>query len=181
MANLVGTLVTRRYLIAVRFLRAYSGSRHREWQATVPRVTTRETSVLDNLGVPITIVGRLLLALMFILSGFDKLIHIEGNTAYMASGGLPALPALTVAVGLVELIGGLAVATGFQARWAALALALFTLVASFIYHRYWSLPADQQMIQQLLFMKNMAVAGGLFLLAALGPGPGSAGSRGSGR
>ena len=96
MANLVGTLVTRRYLIAVRFLRAYSGSRHREWQATVPRVTTRETSVLDNLRVPITIVGRLLLALMFILSGFDKLIHIEGNTSYMASGGLPALPALAL-------------------------------------------------------------------------------------
>ncbi len=133
--------------------------------------------MLDNLRVPMTILGRVLLALMFILSGFDKLIHVEGNTAYMASGGLPALSALTVAVGLVELIGGLAVATGFQARWAALALALFTLVASFIYHRYWSLPADQQMVPQLLFMKNMAVAGGMFLVAALGPGPASLGSK----
>jgi len=133
--------------------------------------------VIDHLRGPITIVGRFLLALMFILSGFDKLIHIEGNTAYMASGGLPAISALTVAVGLVELVGGLAVATGFQARWAALALALFTLVASFIYHRYWSLPADQQMVQQLLFLKNMAVAGGMFLVAALGPGPGSIGSK----
>ena len=133
--------------------------------------------MIDTVRVPITIVGRVLLALMFILSGFDKLIHIEGNTAYMASGGLPAVSAITVAVGLVELFGGLAVATGFQARWAALALALFTLVASFIYHRYWSLPADQQMIQQLLFMKNMAVAGGMFLVAALGPGPGSIGSK----
>ena len=133
--------------------------------------------MIDHLRGPITIVGRFLLALMFILSGFDKLIHIEGNTAYMASGGLPAISALTVAVGLVELVGGLAVATGFQARWAALALALFTLVASFIYHRYWSLPADQQMVQQLLFLKNMAVAGGMFLVAALGPGPGSIGSK----
>jgi putative oxidoreductase len=133
--------------------------------------------MLDSFKMPLTIVGRVLLALMFILSGPDKLMHVAANTAYMASGGLPALPALTVVVGLIELLGGLAVATGFYARWAGLVLGLFTLVASFIYHRYWSVPADQQMVTQLLFMKNMAVAGGMFLLAALGPGPGSIGRK----
>jgi putative oxidoreductase len=134
--------------------------------------------MLDTLKMPLTVAGRVLLALMFILSGVDKLMHIEGNTAFMASGGLPAWSVLTVVVGLVELIGGLAVATGFHARWAALVLALFTLAASFIYHGYWSLPADQQMVPQLLFMKNIAVAGGMLVVAALGPGPGSLGSRG---
>lgn len=134
--------------------------------------------MLDSFKLPLTVVGRVLLALMFILSGVDKLMHIDGNTAFMASGGLPAWPVLTVLVGLIELIGGLAVATGFHARWAALALALFTLAASLLYHRYWSLPADQQMVQQLLFMKNIAVAGGMLVLSALGPGPASAGSRG---
>lgn len=133
--------------------------------------------MLDSLKTPLTVAGRVLLGLMFILSGLDKFMHVEGNTAYMASGGLPALPALTLLVAAIELGGGLAIATGFLARWAALALAVFTLVASFIYHRYWSLPADQQFLQQLLFMKNLSVAGGMFVLAALGPGPGSLGKR----
>lgn len=134
--------------------------------------------MLDNFKVPLVLVGRVFLALMFILSGVDKLMQIEGNTAYMASGGLPAWSPLTVLVGLIELLGGLAVATGFQARWAALVLALFTLGASLIYHRYWSLPADQQMVQQLLFMKNIAVAGGMLVVASLGPGLASLGNRG---
>ena len=133
--------------------------------------------MLDSLRTPLTVAGRILLALMFVLSGYDKLVHTEGNTAFMASGGLPAWPALTMLVGLVELVGGLAVATGFLARWGALALAAFTLVASFIYHHFWSASADQQMVQQLLFMKNMAVVGGMLVLAALGPGPGSLGKR----
>lgn len=71
---------------------------------------------------------------MFVLSGVDKLLHIEGATAFIASGGLPAFSVLTVVVGLVELLGGLAVATGFYARWVALVLGLFTLAASLIYH-----------------------------------------------
>lgn len=137
--------------------------------------------MLDGLKLPMVVAGRVLLALMFILAGVDKLMHIEGNTAFMASGGLPAWSALTVLVGLIELIGGLAVATGFHARWAALALALFTLAASLIYHRYWSLPAEQQMVQQLLFMKNLAVAGGMLVVAALGPGPASLGGQGGTR
>ncbi|MBS0512810.1 MAG: DoxX family protein [Proteobacteria bacterium] len=131
--------------------------------------------MLDSLRTPLTVVGRILLALMFVLAGIGKLTNSGGTAAYMGSAGLPALPALAVLVGLIELLGGLAIATGFMARWAALALAAFTLVASFIFHRYWSLPADQQMMQQLLFLKNMAVAGGMLVVAALGPGRGSLG------
>lgn len=131
--------------------------------------------MLDSLKTPLTVAGRILLALMFVLAGVGKLTNIGGTAAYMGSAGLPALPALAVLVGLIELLGGLAVATGFMGRWAALALAAFTLVASFVFHRYWSLPADQQMMQQLLFMKNMAVTGGMLVLAALGPGPASLG------
>jgi len=133
--------------------------------------------MLDSLRTPMTVVGRILLALMFVLAGFGKLTNIGGTAAYMGSAGLPALPALAVLVGLIELLGGLAVASGFLARWAALGLAVFTVVASLMFHRYWSLPADQQMMQQLLFLKNMAAAGGLFVLAALGPGPASLGGK----
>ena len=65
-------------------------------------------------------------------------------------------------------VGGMLV--GFGARPAALVLALFTLVASYFFHGYWRLPADQQFVQQLMFFKNVAVAGGLLLLAAWGAG-----------
>lgn len=127
--------------------------------------------MLDSLRTPLTVAGRILLSLMFVLAGIGKLMDPSGTATYMGSAGLPALPALAVLTGLVEVLGGLAVATGFMGRWAALVLALFTLVASFIFHRYWSLPADQQMLQQLMFLKNMAVTGGMLVLAALGPGP----------
>jgi len=64
----------------------------------------------------------------------------------------------------------LALIAGFGTRWAALALAVFTLVASFFFHAFWSVPADHQFMQQLLFFKNIAVTGGLLTLAAWGAG-----------
>ncbi len=133
--------------------------------------------MLDSFKSPLVLVGRIMLALMFVLSGFDKLIHVSATAGYIASVGLPMPAVLTVLSGLLELIGGLAIMTGFWARWAALALGFFTLVASVLFHPYWSVPADQQMVTQLLFMKNISVVGGMFILAALGPGPASMGSK----
>lgn len=81
------------------------------------------------------------------------------------------MPTVAVAVGLlIELLGGLALLFGFGTRIAALALAVFTLAASFFFHAYWALPADQQMMQQLLFFRNVAVTGGLLAFAAFGAG-----------
>lgn len=117
-----------------------------------------------------SLLGRILLALMFVLAGPGKITGAEGTAAFMASAGLPASPPLAMLVGAFELLAGLALIVGFKARWAALALALFTLAASFLFHGYWAKPPEQQMVQQLLFMKNIAVSGGLLLLAAFGPG-----------
>lgn len=119
----------------------------------------------------ITLVGRLLLALMFILAGFGKLADVSGTAAYIASAGLPFPTLLAVAVGLVELLGGVALVAGLAVRWFGLALAVFTMMASVIFHAYWAAPADQAFIVQLLFMKNLSVAGGLLLISALGAGP----------
>lgn len=84
--------------------------------------------------------------------------------------GMP-MPTVSVGIGLlIELLGGLALLAGFGTRFAALALAVFTLVASFIFHGYWAVPADQQMVQQLMFFKNIAVTGGLLAFAAFGAG-----------
>ena len=110
------------------------------------------------------------MAWLFIPAGFGKIAGYSGSVAYAASAGLP-LPEVGVAVGLaIELLGGIMLLVGFMTRPAALLLALFTLVASFFFHAYWSLPADQAMMQQLLFNKNMAIVGGLLAFAAFGPG-----------
>jgi putative oxidoreductase len=117
------------------------------------------------------LIGRVLLALMFVLAGFGKLFGgLEGTAGYIASMGLPMPTVLAAGAGVLELGAGLLLIIGWQARWAALALALFTLVASFIFHAYWSLPADQQMMQQLMFMKNLSVVGGLLCVFAFGAG-----------
>jgi putative oxidoreductase len=119
----------------------------------------------------VSVVGRLLLALMFILSGFGKLGNIDGIATFIASGGLPAPTFLAVAVGALELFGGLALVAGYQVRLTGLALGLFTVAASVVFHAWWSAPADQQYVTQLLFMKNISVAGGMLLISALGAGP----------
>ena len=127
--------------------------------------------MIDSFKTPLVVTGRVLLALMFILAGFSKLGNLEGTAGYIASGGLPLASVLAVVVGLLELLGGLAIAAGFHARWAALALGLFTLAATLLFHQFWAVPAGQAMVQQLMFMKNLSVAGGLFIVAALGAGP----------
>jgi len=133
--------------------------------------------MIDSFKTPLIVVGRVLLALMFILSGFGKLADVGGTAGYIASAGLPMASALAVIVGLLELFGGIAIAIGFQARWAALALGLFTLAASVLFHKFWAAAPDQAFVQQLLFMKNLSVAGGLFIVAALGAGPVSVDAR----
>ena len=126
--------------------------------------------MLDSLKNPLSLLGRLLMAWMFLPAGIGKITGFAGTVAYSASVGLP-MPQVGSAVALVvEIVGGLALILGFGTRWAALALALFTLVASFFFHNYWALPVDKQMIPSLLFMKNMAIVGGLLTLAAWGAG-----------
>lgn len=115
--------------------------------------------------------GRLLLALMFALSGAAKLANIQGTVGYMASANLPAWPALAFATGLFEVVAALALAVGWKARWAALGLAVFTLLASVLFHNYWALPPAHQMMQQLMFMKNLSIVGGMLVIAAFGAGP----------
>jgi len=110
-----------------------------------------------------TLAARVLLAAMFIVDGFGKLGDVAGFTGYMTSAGVPALLAWPVI--LLEILGGLALIAGFQTRVTALALAGFTLMAAVLYHLQ---PADQ--MQMVMFFKNLAVAGGLVLLAESGAG-----------
>lgn len=125
---------------------------------------------MNALQNPLALIGRILLAVLFVPAGFGKIAGFSGTVGYATAMGLP-LPTVGVAIALViELFGGLALLIGYRARLAAIALAVFTLVASVFFHAYWAVPAEQQMVQQLLFFKNIAVVGGLLAIAAFGAG-----------
>lgn len=117
-----------------------------------------------------TLVGRALLALLFIPAGWGKIAGFAGVTGYIASKGVP-LPEVAAALAIaVELGLGLLLLVGWQARWAALGLAVFVIVITPIFHNFWAMPEAQQMMQKQAFFKNMAVAGGLLVVAAFGAG-----------
>lgn len=106
--------------------------------------------------------ARVLLALIFIVAGVGKLGDVQGFSGYLASGGLPAFLAWPAV--LFEIIAGLSLAVGFMTRPVALALAAFSIVTAFLYH----LPVNE--MQQVMFLKNLAMTGGYLLLVAHGAG-----------
>ncbi|TIV48231.1 MAG: DoxX family protein, partial [Mesorhizobium sp.] len=101
------------------------------------------------------LLGRILLAVIFLLSGFGKLTAISGTAAYFGALGLPVPTVTAVLVGLIELLGGLAVLIGFQTRIVAWVLAIFTIATGLVAHTGW---ADQ--MQMIQFLKNLAITGG---------------------
>jgi putative oxidoreductase len=106
----------------------------------------------------IQLIGRIMLALIFILAGVGKIQDPAGTVGYMASVGLPAI--LLWPTIALEVIGGICVAIGFQTRIAAFALAIFSIAAAVIFHRNFG---DE--MQMIMFLKNIGLAGGLLLLA----------------
>ena len=127
--------------------------------------------MLNSLQTPLSLIGRVLIALLFIPAGFSKIGGFAGTVGYIASKGVP-LPEVAAAIAIaVELGLGLLLLVGLQTRWAALGIALFTVVITFIFHNFWAMPAEMVMMQQQAFFKNIAVVGGLLTIAAWGAGP----------
>lgn len=125
---------------------------------------------MNTLQNPLALIGRILLAILFVPAGFGKIAGFAGTVAYANSVGMPMATVGVAAALVIELFGGLALLIGYRTRIAALLLALFTLVASFFFHNYWAMPADAQMMQSLMFFKNIAIVGGLLAFAAFGAG-----------
>ena len=117
------------------------------------------------------LIGRILIAFIFVFSGFGKITGFEGMVGYIASKGLPLPQLAAVAAIIVELGGGLMVAVGWKARWAAAAMLIFTAMAALFFHNFWAVPADQAQNQMIHFMKNISIMGGLLYVAAYGSGP----------
>ena len=124
-------------------------------------------STMQNLS---TTGGRVLLSIMFIMAGFSKIGGYAGTQGFMESMGVPGM--LLPLVILLELGGGLLLLAGWQSRIIAFLLAGFTLLAGLIFHTNF---ADQ--MQMILFMKNLAIAGGLLFVVANGPGQWSVDNR----
>lgn len=109
----------------------------------------------------LNLAGRVLLAHIFLISGWSKIGGYAGTQGYMESMGVPgALLPLVIAI---EVLGAVALIVGFKTRWAALSLAAFSVVSAVIFHSNF---ADQ--MQMISFMKNFAMAGGLLILAQTG-------------
>lgn len=119
---------------------------------------------------PFSLLARLLMVALFLPAGLSKIAGFEGTVGYIASVGLPMASLGAVLAIAVEVLAPLALLVGWRTRWAALVLAVFTLVASVFFHNFWAMPAEQQFMQQLMFMKNIGVVGGLLALAAFGAG-----------
>jgi putative oxidoreductase len=116
------------------------------------------------------LIARLMLGHIFLIAGLQKISSYEGTQGYMESAGLPGM--LLPLVILVEVGGGLGIMIGWQTKLAAIALAVFSLVSAAFFHNNFS---DQT--QVIMLMKNIAIAGGLMLLAVYGAGSYSVDSR----
>jgi putative oxidoreductase len=116
------------------------------------------------------LVGRILLALIFLVAGYRKLMAVAGSAGYFAKLGFPMHEVMVWVAIAIELGGAILLIVGWKTRWVAWLLALFTLVAAFAAHRFWEVDAAQYANQMNHFLKNIAIVGGFIILAATGPG-----------
>lgn len=112
------------------------------------------------------LIGRILLSAIFINAGYGKITGSEGTIGYMTSYGLPLPEIMLIAAIIVEIGGGLMVLMGLWARFGAGLLFLFMIPTTFIFHTDFADP-----MQMTMFMKNLAIMGGLLIVAYFGPGP----------
>lgn len=115
--------------------------------------------------------GRVLLAYIFVMSGIGKIGGFTGTAAYMASKGMPFTEVLLTGAIAIELIGGIMLIVGWQARWAAAAIFLFLIPTTLIFHAFWAFDPEQVRAQTIQFNKNLAIMGGMLYLMVYGAGP----------
>jgi putative oxidoreductase len=120
------------------------------------------------------LIGRIMLALIFVLSGFEKLMGPAGAMKMMAAHGLPLVPAAFALTILIEFGCGLLLVVGYKARWAAILIFLWFIPVTLVFHA----TGIHQMIQQIMVLKNVSIMGGLLMVASFGAGAISLDGRG---
>jgi putative oxidoreductase len=124
-------------------------------------VVSRDTTAL---------LGRVMLAAIFLVSGFAKLIDTSGTVGHMTAQGLPAPGILVYVAAAAEILGALSLIAGFVSRIGAIALIAFLVITTLVFHDFWTMTGDEQRLQMIQFLKNTALIGGLLLIVAHGPG-----------
>ena len=114
--------------------------------------------------------ARIFLAVLFVVSGWSKLSGFEGAVGYVASNGLPVPQVFAALTILVELGGGILLILGLFSRLAAFIMAGFVLLTIVLVHHFWTMADAEMQLNQLMAMKNLAIAGGLLMVTAFGPG-----------
>jgi putative oxidoreductase len=117
------------------------------------------------------LLGRICLSAIFLLSGFNKIANWEQTAGYMQSKEMPLVPLFLAGAIVLEVVGGLSVLLGYKARIGALLLLVFLIPATLIFHNFWALTGQEQQLQMIQFLKNVAIAGGLLLMLGFGAGP----------
>lgn len=117
-----------------------------------------------------SLVGRILIGGIFLVSGVLKIPHWSAEAAQMTAHGMPAVPLFLGAATAIEILGGLALVLGWQTRTAALVLFLYLIPVTVVMHNFWAAPADKQQEQFFSFLKNAAILGGLLEFYAVGGG-----------
>jgi putative oxidoreductase len=126
--------------------------------------------VAADWGNALWLIGRILIAAIFIQSGFSKLMDLGGFAAMLADAGVPMSALLAPIGAIVEFGGGLAILLGLGTRYAALAMIVFVAAGTLISHRFWTYPPEQQPAQMINFAKNVAIIGGFLLVFVTGGG-----------
>ena len=114
--------------------------------------------------------GRILMAVIFIFAGYGKITGFEGTVGYIASKGLPLPQLAAIGAIIVELGGGILLVLGWQTRWVAAALFIFTAMTALFFHNFWAVPPDQAQNQMIHFMKNISMMGGQLFVVIHGAG-----------
>ena len=115
-------------------------------------------------------IGRVLLVALFVKSGAEKLMDPSALTGMLSGKGFPAPMAMAYLAGVVEIGLGVLVAIGWRTRFAALGLIGFTIIATLLAHNYWDMTGPPRRANEINFWKNVAILGGLLMLAASGAG-----------
>ena len=131
---------------------------------------------LEHPIIPLT--GRLMITYIFATSGIAKVFSWSRNVQYMSTRHLPMIPVLLAMAAVIELAGSVCLITGYQIRIAAFVMFLYTTVVTLLFHNYWAACAAMAGIQETQFRKNLAIMGGLLMLAYSGPGKWALGKAG---
>ncbi|MBI3562515.1 MAG: DoxX family protein [Gammaproteobacteria bacterium] len=116
------------------------------------------------------LLGRILLASLFLWSGYGKIGGFEHTLGYMTSKGVPLANIALIVTIVVELGASVLLVIGWRARLAALVLFVWMIPVTIIFHNFWTLAADAKVMQMVMFYKNLAIMGGLLMVVGMGPG-----------